>query len=377
MPPNESSNNQSTGATSPTGQPSAETEELVKEGIRGIRQIFKKGGEEIGNEEEMSIVRDEPPPPSPEFPWFAIYCSVCKDLLDFTLIELTGVGYVVVLILGWILWIILFFWYLGKINGTSWRGFFIKRFWKWLWIRLLGAAVVESIPLLKIIPTYTILVLLAHHREKKLVKLIMLAMDLWHKYEIPLRESGELPPLTGATPHIKGNKSPSGARGVTPETPNRPTLITPEKNPVTASQKQHFADPSMPVTQGATPAPRAVRRAPPRRRANPQDEEVATGLRDQEEETPFAHDSYREDAYALESTPQPQGVDSLPRQQNSTVGPRVPFPGISPQFGRGSRQSDKSLDVDIRRKEASPEAVADETPTGATPIPRDVNDDVS
>ncbi|MEN9405280.1 MAG: hypothetical protein RLY47_239 [Candidatus Parcubacteria bacterium] len=375
MPQNETPNNPSAGATSPTDQPSAETENLVREGIRGIRDIFKKNGEDVEKETEMAIVRNDPPPPSPSLPFFALYCSICKDLIDFTLLELTGVGYVVVLILGWILWVILFFWFLGKMNGTWWRGFLIKRFWLWM----VGVLVLESIPILKLVPANTILVLMAHYREKKMVKLIMLAMDLWHKYETPLREGGELPPLTGATPHIKGSKSPSGARGATPETPNRPTLITPEKNPVTASQEEHFADPSVPVTKGATPAKPAPKRTPPasRRQPNPQDEEVVTGLRPSQEDTSFTPDPYQEDPYALESAT-PRGIDSLPRQASRTEEQRIPFPGAgSSSFGRGTRQGGKPVDFDVRQKEASPEAVVDTTPSGATPIPRDVNDDVS
>lgn len=376
MPPNETPNNSSTGATSPANESSQQTEEIVREGIRGIRQIFKKGGEDIGNEQEVSIIRNDPPPPSPELPWFALYCSICKDLLDFTLIELTGVGYVVVLILGWILWVFLFFWFLGKMNGTWWRSFLIKRFWVWM----VGVFVLESIPFLKIIPANTILVLMAHYREKKMVKLVMLAMDLWHKYEIPLRERGELPPLTGATPHIRVTKPPSeDTRGATSRTSERPAPTTPEKNPVTASQEEHFADPSTPVAQGATPASPSVKKAPPvqRRQTNPQDEEVVTGLRPSQEDTSFAPDPYQEDPYALESDSQPRGIDSLPRRQGGAGEPRVPFPGTSPQFGRGSRQSNKILDFDVRQKEAPPEPSTNETSTGATPIPKPVNDDVS
>lgn len=175
---------------------------------------------------------------------------------------------------------------------------------------------------------------------------------------------------------VTGGSAPSGSTQPT----NTPTAAPKnEKNPVTASQEEHFADPSTPVAQGATPASPSAKKAPPvqRRQTNPQDEEIVTGLRPSQEDTSFTPDPYQEDPYALESGSQPRGIDSLPRRQGTPSEPRVPFPGTSPQFGRGSRQGNKILDFDVRRKEVSPETTEDATPTGATPIPKPVNDDVS
>lgn len=370
MPPNESSNNQSTGATSPTNQPSAEIEELIKEGIHGIRQIFKKNGEDLGSEEEAAIIRDDPPPPWPELPWFALYCSICKDLIDFTLIELTGVGYVVVLILGWILWVFLFFWFLGKMNGTWWRSLLIKRFWVWM----VGVFVLESIPFLKIIPANTILVLLAHYKEKKVVRLIMLAMDLWHKYEIPLREGGEPQPPTGATPHTNKQSTPNKTvrrRSRTGSTPK-----TPEENPVTASQREHFADPSQPVAQGATPNTQVARD-----KNRPVDIAAHNSRVAQKKNDDADVNEYNLRVMRGENT---RGFAESERSFSSNEAnlldvldknPTVPFPGAgSPNFGRGTRQPVDALDLNTRRRNASLEQ-ADTTPKGATPRP--VNDDVS
>lgn len=139
------------------------------------------------------------------------------------------------------------------------------------------------------------------------------------------------------------------------------------ENPVTASQKEHFADPSTPTTKGATPATKTARRAPPRRQANPRDEEVVTALRNQEEAS-FAPDPYQEDPSVFEPET-PRGVDSLPRQGSRTEEQRVPFPGAgSSSFGRGSRQGSKPFDFDVRRKEPPPET-QNSIPTGATPPP--------
>lgn len=162
-----------------------------------------------------------------------------------------------------------------------------------------------------------------------------------------------------------GGASQGGATPA-PKTPTDGTTAK-EVNPVIASQQEHFADPSVPVTQGATAPTQRTPKAPqPRRQANPQDEEVVTGLRNQNDEPSFARDPYREDAYALESDEQPRGIDSLPRQGGQKEEPRVPFPGAgSSSFGRGERQGGKLLD--FKQKEAPQETAVDEIPTGATP----------
>lgn len=158
------------------------------------------------------------------------------------------------------------------------------------------------------------------------------------------------------------------------------------KNPVTASQEEHFADPSKPLAQGATPPPQKRPTTTHRQQTNPQDEQVATGIGGPQDTNEFSPDKYQEDPYALESKPGQRGVDALPKRRDSEGGSVVPFPGTSPQFGRGSRyegraaetgeKGGKILDFDIRRKTSSEEQ-EDTTPTGATPAPKPVNDDVS
>lgn len=179
-----------------------------------------------------------------------------------------------------------------------------------------------------------------------------------------------------------GGGGGGGAVGATP--PPKPqiadgTAKTP--HPVTASQQEHFADPSKPVAQGATPPQPNKPQPAPRPRRIMEDEEVVTGLRSLGDV--FSADKYQEDPYALESAPKQGGVDALPERRTSEGGTVVPFPGTgSPSFGRGSRYQEreagdkggKVLDFDINRK-APPQE--DTTPTGATPIPKPVNDDVS
>jgi hypothetical protein len=271
-----------TGAT-PSAEPSIERDTAIfHDALRGIREIFRRNGEKLETAEEEAIVRSVPAPEEPSLPFFILYASVCKDLLDFTLVELTGVGYVIVVILSWMLWVVLFFWFLGKINGTWWKGILIKRLWLWLVLVL----VVESVPLLKIVPTNTILVLMAHYREKKMVKLITLAMELWHKYEIPLRGHGDATTHTGPTPHPHPH-APGVVGGTPPNAPGATPFHRPSRadawreHPVIASQQEHFADPLSP--RGATPIPHTIKAAPalrrPKRILESLDEEAATLIR--------------------------------------------------------------------------------------------------
>lgn len=164
-----------------------------------------------------------------------------------------------------------------------------------------------------------------------------------------------------------GNKEIPG--GATPNTSTKDTVgKTPEENPVTASQREHFADPSTPAQKGATP--------PTRNRPQPQAPQATTKPRANDEEV--YSDPYREDPYASSSEKPRRDVDALPSTRQNNERPEA-FPGTSPQFGRGSRYEERISDEGGRvlpfNTQRTPRNT-DETPqTGATPRP--VNDDVS
>ncbi len=171
---------------------------------------------------------------------------------------------------------------------------------------------------------------------------------------------GKKAPSVGGIASAVKSEGAAVATGAT--TASQSGKVAAPRNPVTASQEEHFADPSKPVASGATPPP-SKRQAPARRQqTNPQDEQVATGIGGPRDTEEFSPDKYQEDPHALESSPKQRGVDALPERRKSEGDTVVPFPGTSPQFGRGERYEGRKEDT---------------TPTGATPIPKAVNDDVS
>jgi len=110
--------------------------------------------------------------PSPGFPLFIITIAILKDCLDAPL-DIVIVGAVITTLTSFIMAIILFFWVWGKLSGGWWK----KKLIRWLWVRYVMIAILEILPFFKIVPAATIFVLMAHHREKKVVKLFNLALE--------------------------------------------------------------------------------------------------------------------------------------------------------------------------------------------------------
>lgn len=111
----------------------------------------------------------------PSFPYGIFTIAFLKDSLD-VLLELSIIGIPVSTALSFLMTIVLFFWFLGKMQGVWWK----KKTISWMWKRLLLGAVIEHIPFLKLIPTFTILVLMAHYRETKLVKIFNAVLEEMH-----------------------------------------------------------------------------------------------------------------------------------------------------------------------------------------------------
>lgn len=64
-------------------------------------------------------------------------------------------------------------WCKGRISGGFWK----KKAIGWLWKRYLATFIIELIPFFNIIPTNVIFVLMAHYKEKKMVKLFNAALE--------------------------------------------------------------------------------------------------------------------------------------------------------------------------------------------------------
>jgi peptidoglycan biosynthesis protein MviN/MurJ (putative lipid II flippase) len=144
----------------------------VRRGV-GIATILKR----ISNEQNVEYVEEDSellvtdPPVLPNFPIAMFVIAVLKDILD--TLDLTGIGIILTTALSFLMALILFIWFLGKLGGGWWK----KRVVSWLWARYVLVMVIECIPLFKIIPATTILILMAHNKEKKIVKLFNAALD--------------------------------------------------------------------------------------------------------------------------------------------------------------------------------------------------------
>jgi len=118
-------------------------------------------------------------PPTAHFPIIIFGFAVMKDfIIDPTLagVELTGVGALVAgglgLAINFVFVLTIFFWMLGKLS------FIQKRMIRWLIRRAIFAGLLGTVPVISlIVPEATILVLIAHNKEKAIVKLFLAGLE--------------------------------------------------------------------------------------------------------------------------------------------------------------------------------------------------------
>ena len=142
---------------------------LVQQGIRRAKEILKKDGyfQDSDVENVLSTNKVELPP----FPLFMFIIAILKDLIDIA--DVTVVGVIITTIVSAIFSVILFFWLFGKVKGQWWK----KRVVGWLWKRYIAVLIIEFIPFLKIAPTMTLFIIMAHRRETKVVRVINFALE--------------------------------------------------------------------------------------------------------------------------------------------------------------------------------------------------------
>lgn len=135
-----------------------------------IQQHLEKEGLEFLTEEiRNKSAKKEPLTP---FPYIMFTLAVIKDIID--ALSLTLIGMLLTKPLSLIIALILFFWFLGKMSGKWWKG----RMVGWLWKRYIMAMAVEVVG--EVIPATTILVLMAHFRETKTIKVLNGALESLH-----------------------------------------------------------------------------------------------------------------------------------------------------------------------------------------------------
>ena len=121
--------------------------------------------------DEYSVEGDIPEDPS--FPIFILMAAILKDFID--ILDFTFLGIIVSSVATFILTLIIFLWMLGKLN------FYQKALLRWFWKRFIVIMFIEYIPFLSIVPGMTFLVLIAHYREKKIVREFLMILEILEK----------------------------------------------------------------------------------------------------------------------------------------------------------------------------------------------------
>lgn len=151
-----------------------ESQDEKRAALGEVADYFGQNGHEMEPGEAEQVLSD--PPSTPSFPIFIASMAVLKDILD-----IPGDFGIVTIILTTLasvtLGFIIFLWGLGKISGGLWK----KAMIKWFWKRFMLMFLIEIIPFGKMVPATTILVLMAHYREAKFVKLIDGGMSILRK----------------------------------------------------------------------------------------------------------------------------------------------------------------------------------------------------
>lgn len=149
-------------------------ENLISRVLRDIKADFSDKGEEF-NSNDLEKLVTTPPPTTPPFPFLILSLAILKDFLD-GLANLTVILVIGTTILGFAVGLAIAIWMFGKLSGGWWK----KAMMRWIWIRLGLAITIEIIPFVQVIPANTIIVLMAHYKEVKIVRLFNRALERLH-----------------------------------------------------------------------------------------------------------------------------------------------------------------------------------------------------
>lgn len=153
--------------------PIQEEQGRIARAFDAIGELFASRGEKFEDEDAQRL--QEAPPSTPGFPFMIAGVSLLKDVLDWPF-DVSLVFAIVAWLLSVLMGLILTFWTFGKISGGWWK----KSLIRWLWMRFFIMLGLELIPFVNMIPANTIFVLMAHYKEKKIVKLFDEALEILH-----------------------------------------------------------------------------------------------------------------------------------------------------------------------------------------------------
>ncbi len=146
---------------------------------RKITNLFEDQGEVFGVEIEamLSSIAEKP-----SFPIFILVFAIIKDILDAPL-GLSLIFTILTSILSLFLSLILYMWVSSRLSGGVWKRGMIG----WMWTRYIAVVLIEFIPLVNIVPAYTIFILMAHNKENKIVQLFNDSLEMIQSAKITFK----------------------------------------------------------------------------------------------------------------------------------------------------------------------------------------------
>lgn len=109
-------------------------------------------------------------PVAPNFPFLMLMLAGIKDFLDTA--DLIIIGILFTTALSFVLSLIIFFWIIGRLSGGWWKKWLTRK----LWMRYIVMVFIEFMPFFKVIPATTIMILMTHYSETKVVKMFDAAL---------------------------------------------------------------------------------------------------------------------------------------------------------------------------------------------------------
>lgn len=135
-----------------------------------VGHLDKKG--ENFDVEDIKEMRAEPPE-KPHFPWIILAVGMTADVCDALDLDPSTIGALISTIVSLLAATVLFIWLLDK-GGGRWKGKLLRTT-----LRRFGAVIlIEIIPVVGLVPAWTLFVVLVFYRERKVVKLFWEALDL-------------------------------------------------------------------------------------------------------------------------------------------------------------------------------------------------------
>ena len=140
----------------------------AKGALKKINDIFDgESGEKFTEQDREQA--EKSPPRLPTFPITISIFALIKDILDVPE-NLSAVAAGLATLTSIPISLIILKWVWEKTAGGTAGGWLKKKMIRWVWMKYIGAVIIEFIPFINFVPTYTIFILMTHRKEIKLVR---------------------------------------------------------------------------------------------------------------------------------------------------------------------------------------------------------------